>query len=145
MKTRDRKKIHRKIVKILKDVNKNIANDDLWHGRFRAYEVYEQFYEYEDGSGAEMFFAFVLCDLKTGKCRLYYEDMITEWSTRLDIFLQINNFICKMVDNVKECKYDKTNYIGAEFTPPSFRDFRNAQGAFSGSEVYVEPAKEVRK
>lgn len=145
METRNRKKIHRKIVKILKDVNKNIADDNLWRGRFRAYEVYESFYEYSDGSGAGMFFAYVLCDLKTGRCKLVYEDMMIEWSVRSRIFWAMNDFICEAIDRFEECKHDKTNYIETKFMPPSFRDFRNARGAYSGSELYVEPAKEARK
>ena len=67
----DRKKHQRRINRYVRAVNKNIANDDLWRGRFVVRQVGSPtFYIYEDKSGAELERVhLVVTDLKTGqKC-----------------------------------------------------------------------------
>lgn len=51
----DRKKHQRRMNKYVRAMNKNIANDDLWRGRFITRQVGSPtFYVYEDKSGAEL-------------------------------------------------------------------------------------------
>jgi hypothetical protein len=65
----NRKKHQRRMNKYVRELNKNIANDDLWRGRFVIHqEGNPGFYIYEDKSGAEMpHVHLVITDLKTGK------------------------------------------------------------------------------
>ena len=65
----NRKKHQRRMNKYVRELNKNIANDDLWRGRFVIrQEGNPGFYIYEDKSGAEMpHVHLVITDLKTGK------------------------------------------------------------------------------
>ena len=64
----NRKKHQRRINKYVRAMNKNIANDDLWRGRFVTRQVDSPtFYTYEDGSGAELENVhLVITDLATG-------------------------------------------------------------------------------
>ena len=72
----NRKKHQRRMNKYVRELNKNIANDDLWRGRFVIrQEGNPGFYIYEDKSGAEMpHVHLVITDLKTG-------DRYDRWST----------------------------------------------------------------
>lgn len=65
----NRKKHQRRMNKYVRELNKNIANDDLWHGRFVIRQKDNPgFYIYEDKSGAEMpHVHLVITDLKTGE------------------------------------------------------------------------------
>lgn len=64
----NRKKHQRKLNKILRDINKNIEQDDLWRGRFYAKQGnYSHFYRYEDGSGWELYVVIELRDRFTGQ------------------------------------------------------------------------------
>lgn len=64
----NRKKHQRRINKYVRAMNKNIASDDLWRGRFVTRQVGSPtFYTYEDGSGAELENVhLVIIDLKDG-------------------------------------------------------------------------------
>ena len=75
----NRKKHQRRMNKYVRELNKNIANDDLWRGRFVIrQEGNPGFYIYEDKSGAEMpHVHLVITDLKTG-------DRYDRWSTDND-------------------------------------------------------------
>ena len=72
----NRKKHQRHMNKYVREINKNIANDDLWRGRFVIRQKDNPgFYIYEDKSGAEMpHVHLVITDLKTG-------DRYDRWST----------------------------------------------------------------
>lgn len=75
----NRKKHQRRMNKYVRELNKNIANDDLWRGRFVIHqEGNPGFYIYEDKSGAEMpHVHLVITDLKTG-------ERYDRWSTDND-------------------------------------------------------------
>ena len=64
----NRKKHQRRMNRFVRAINKNIANDDLWRGRFVVKQVgTPHFYIYEDKSGAELQNVhLVITDLKTG-------------------------------------------------------------------------------
>ena len=65
----NRKKHQRRMNKYVRELNKNIANDDLWRGRFVIRQKDNPgFYIYDDRSGAEMpHVHLVITDLKTGE------------------------------------------------------------------------------
>lgn len=65
----NRKKHQRRMNKYVRELNKNIANDDLWRGRFVIrQEGNPSFHIYEDKSGAVMpHVHLVITDLKTGE------------------------------------------------------------------------------
>lgn len=65
----DRKKHQRRVNKYVRALNKNIANDDLWRGRFVIRQVGSPtFCIYEDKSGAELYnIHLVITDLKNGQ------------------------------------------------------------------------------
>ena len=91
-----------KINKVIRAINKNIENDNLWRGRFVVLNRAMWIHEYEDGSGVYATIRIAAFDKKTGK---YYEQLMDEYdilgawgngSFRLWNF--INDFI---VDRVK--------------------------------------------
>ena len=65
----NRKKHQRRMNKYVREINKNIANDDLWRGRFVIRQKDNPgFYIYDDKSGAVMpHVHLVITDLKTGE------------------------------------------------------------------------------
>lgn len=65
----NRKKHQRRMNKYVRLINQNIANDDLWRGRFVIRQKGNPgFYIYPDKSGAEMpHVHLVITDLKTGE------------------------------------------------------------------------------
>ena len=65
----NRKKHQRRMNKYVREINKNIENDDLWRGRFVIRQKDNPgFYIYDDKSGAAMpYVHLVITDLKTGE------------------------------------------------------------------------------
>ena len=65
----NRKKHQRRVNQYVRQINKNVANDDLWRGRFVMRQVGSPvFYIYEDKSGATLERVhLVITDLKTGR------------------------------------------------------------------------------
>lgn len=76
----NKKKHQRAINKLVRTVNKNLKNDDLWLGRFiiRQYEYSPRWRKYEDGSGAELWVKLKFIDRATGR---YYVGIhtVNEW------------------------------------------------------------------
>lgn len=137
MRSKLRRKNHRAVVNAFQTMNKSIANDPLWIGRFRVYLLRDEFMEYDDGSGGVLYYYAAICDLKTGECELFYREHITEWSTFYHLFMAVNDFITSIPNVIEDAKDDTINYTKVEFEPPSFRDFREARGAYNGSRVNV--------
>lgn len=68
--TSQNRKVHqRKVNRFVRQINKNVYNDDLWRGRFVMYQVGSPwFFRYEDKSGAELAnVQLEVKDLMTGK------------------------------------------------------------------------------
>lgn len=76
----NKKKHQRAINKLVRAMNKNLENDELWLGRFviRQYEGSPQWRKYEDGSGAELWVKLKFIDRATGR---YYvgNHTVNEW------------------------------------------------------------------
>ena len=70
----NRKTHQRKLNKVIKALNKNIENDDLWMGRFFIRQYSAEFYKYEDGSGGELYVYLRFYDKKDKKYMEYYGD-----------------------------------------------------------------------
>ena len=117
MKNKDIKKIMKKVTRTIRDINKNIENDNLWLGRFCIVPIRIDGYRYDDRSGAwcKCYLAFI--DKATGKQMLgIMEDTIT---IRADLYWLMNDFICEQVNvwaevpsprnNIKD--YTKTNFV----------------------------------
>ena len=64
--TKNRKKQQRAVNRAIRAINKLIEKDPLWRGRFFIYQRQAIYYEFEDGSGAEMIFLFEFVDKATG-------------------------------------------------------------------------------
>ena len=64
--SKNRKRHQRAMNKLMRDLNKNIENDNLWQGRFYVKQTAAQWHEYEDKSGAELWVVLSFIDKKTG-------------------------------------------------------------------------------
>lgn len=64
----NKKRHQREINRLVRQVNKSIEKDDLWHGRFCVKQVESpQWHVYEDKSGAEYFVHLKFIDKCTGR------------------------------------------------------------------------------
>ena len=70
MLTTNPKKIQRRVNKVIRELNKNIYNDDLWKGRFYARQIDRRLYIFDDKSWLYGDFYIVFTDKETG--RQYY-------------------------------------------------------------------------
>lgn len=64
--TKNRKKHQRAVNRAIRTINKLIEKDRIWRGRFFVYQRQAIYYEFEDGSGAEMLFLLEFVDKATG-------------------------------------------------------------------------------
>lgn len=109
-----KRKRHQRVVnKYVRQLNKQIEDDELWRGRFVVKQIKSQFYHYEDGSGATLGVHFRFYDKKTGVTEDWSEtsSAINMWSGA-ELFWQMNHFITQYCDVwSKEKPYeDKTDY-----------------------------------
>ena len=59
----NQKRHQRAINRLVRDLNKNLEQDDLWLGRFVVRQIESpQWIRYEDGSGAELYVTLELVD-----------------------------------------------------------------------------------
>ena len=64
----DRKVHQRAMNKIVRAMNRNLEQDELWRGRFKVCQVgCPQWRRYEDGSGAELYVRLKFIDRATGR------------------------------------------------------------------------------
>lgn len=76
--SQDRRKYQRKMNKIVREMNKNIENDDLWFGRFMVHQVgHAEWYNYGDGS-FDLFVCLEFVDRCTGTIYRKY-DSVNSW------------------------------------------------------------------
>lgn len=88
-----RKYLQRKLNKEIRLINKNIAEDPLWKGRFIFRQTDAKFIRYGDGSGGILTVTIRGVDKKTG----YYKDRILHCITPYpaELFYFINTFIAE--------------------------------------------------
>lgn len=94
------KKIQRKVNKIVRKLNKQIEDDELWKGRFYIRQVKRYMKPYDDMSGIDDAFLFEMYDKKTGMKHLsngWYSYFALKTFNKLA--WDLNNFIvdiCKV-------------------------------------------------
>ena len=97
--SKNRKRHQREMNKLMKSMNRNIENDDLWRGRFCVRQVAAQWHEYEDKSGAELRVILRFIDKKTG---FYWETTETvnhwRWVNGNKLWWTMNEFIVERVN-----------------------------------------------
>ena len=77
--TSKNRKVHQRAMnKLVRAMNKNIENDNLWNGRFVIKQDSAQWYLYEDGSGAELFVVLRFIDRCTGRYYIMAET-VNHW------------------------------------------------------------------
>lgn len=96
--SKNRKRHQRAMNKLMRDLNKNIENDNLWQGRFYVKQTAAQWYEYEDKSGAELWVVLSFIDKKTG---MTYEtaETVNHWRmwNGSHLWWKMNDFIVEKV------------------------------------------------
>lgn len=91
-------KVHqRRINRYMRDLNNNIKNDNLWQGRFYVHQIGRQRYNYEDGSGMELWVTLEFVDRKTGRTKQIL-DTDNSWTFSGDLWIEMNNFIVSDVN-----------------------------------------------
>lgn len=91
-------KVHqRRINRYMRDLNNNIKNDNLWQGRFYVHQIGRQRYNYEDGSGMELWVTLEFVDRKTGRTKQIL-DTVNSWTFSGDLWIEMNNFIVSNVN-----------------------------------------------
>lgn len=115
MKNKLRKNYQKKFNKKLKEVNKNILEDNIWLGRFVFLQKDAKFWRFPDNSGGELIIFIRGYDKKTG----FYKDYrftYAPWlrSSGYKIWEIANDFIVKGVqasirEEVKDYTKEKVN------------------------------------
>ncbi len=102
--SKNRKRHQRAMNKLIRKLNENIKNDCLWHGRFFIRQESAQWYEYDDGSGAELLVILQFIDKKTGYVWKTAET-VNHWRiwNGSHLWWEMNSFI---VDKVKVWEED---------------------------------------
>lgn len=123
----NRQKHQRRLNKYVRELNKNIEQDNLWHGRFVVRQYATQWYRFEDGSGYELYATLLFIDKKNG--RIYTDRMTAnEWCmwNGSKLWYTMNEFITKYDDvwsaEGRDALYtDKTDYT--KIPIPNLKNF----------------------
>lgn len=110
MKDKMRKKAQRYINKCVHALNKNIAEDYLWRGRFVARQVDAAWERFDDRSGGILEVAIELRDKKTNKINIV---TIDNYDANWHLWDFMNEFItlfCRVWDDREALFSDKTDY-----------------------------------
>lgn len=106
-------KIHQRAVnRVIRAINENIYDDDLWMGRFFVHQCAREVVSYEDGSGMELWVKLRFYDHKTQKYTTEYlrsNEIITFGGSK--VWSIMNDFIVNDLDvwrteHVREEKQD---------------------------------------
>lgn len=94
MKTLNKKKAQRRINRVLRNMNDQILKDDLWNGRFYAYQLSSEMRPYYDNSGLTGHVHCLFKDLKSGYTKDYWFDLMDfEHPFTSHIWWAMNSFI----------------------------------------------------
>lgn len=114
--SQDRKVHQRKLNRLIRELNKNIREDDWWEGRFFVRQYSAEFYRYEDHSGGELYVYLRFYDKKDMKYQEFYGDScaLCHWhGSRL--WMTMNHFITEISStwktDVSPKDQDKSDYI----------------------------------
>lgn len=117
MRDKQRKKAQTKINKSVRKLNRNIANDNLWRGRFVIRQIDSRWEHFEDGSGGELLAWVEIRDLKTG---LYMGFCVDNYNPGWKLWENSNKFIVEysgVWNNIDEVKNDKTDWSKVKWVP----------------------------
>lgn len=111
-----RQKYQRRINYYMRKINKNIENDNLWHGRFVMRQYCAQWAHYIDGPGHMLYVGLRCIDKKTGRQQFFPLRSVNDlcfWNGH-KLWEMMNNFIVEYLDvwaEGHEALYsDKTDY-----------------------------------
>ncbi len=92
--SKNRKRHQRAINQMIRMINENVKNDELWQGRFYVRQIDARWHTYEDKSGAELFVVLQFIDKKTGISKTYC-DTVNHWRyfNGSHLWWAMNNFI----------------------------------------------------
>ncbi len=105
-----RKVAQRKINRYVRQMNRNLKEDNLWRGRFVVHQVYSDWESFSDNSGGRLQVALNVRDKKTGVNRSFYFD---SYDYPWKLFSEVNDFIIydsHVWDNIQEVKEDTTDW-----------------------------------
>jgi hypothetical protein len=109
-----------KINKIIKAINQNIANDNLWKGRFIAHQIDRTTGVWNDQSGTYIYPVILFYDKKTGITNISYMDYAGGAFFGSRVWKAMNDFICDEVDVWKDGRAavydDKTDWNKVKVT-----------------------------
>lgn len=117
MKNKERKKAQRKINKLVRALNTNVREDNLWRGRFIVHQIQDFWEAFDDGSGGVLTVVLEIRDLKTG---LYQDFIIDNYDRSWKLFEKVNKFISEdsgVWNNIQEVKDDKTDWTKVKWIP----------------------------
>ena len=122
MQNKQYKKLQRKMNRAIRHLNENIANDDVWKGRFYAHQTWAAFGTYEDKSGVTAIVEVAFIDKLTEvvyKTFLRAHDVCgpSLFCNRfapcgVDIWCEMNDFVCKQTRelNFKEYRVNAIDF-----------------------------------
>lgn len=113
MKSKNRRKHQRWLNHYCRVINKSIANDPLWLGRFVIEQIRTKMDWFDDKSGGLMYCELRFRDKKTGITKLWYTDCL---ELEYKSWLKMNNFI------VEDCAVWENEHPYEEV-----RDYRNVK------------------
>lgn len=110
----NKKRHQRAINKLVRAMNRNLEQDDLWYGRFVIrQDESPQWRLYEDGSGAELFVRLRFIDRATGRYYVKWES-VNHWrglrATGFEIWKMMNWLITEHWDIWQEDFARERNY-----------------------------------
>lgn len=117
MRDKLRKHEQNKCNKIIRALNKNLAQDSLWRGRFYVHQWAAEFERFDDNSGGYLKLMLDVRDKKTGMYKRFYTN---NYDIRMDLWTYVNDFIVfdsHVWDDINIVKNDKTNYISMKWRP----------------------------
>ena len=88
-----RQKYQRELNHKVRLINQNVANDDLWLGRFVMRQKDAQFERFEDGSGGLLYPILRIIDKKTGYYKDYRMDFAPYLNNDWHLWEMMNKFI----------------------------------------------------
>ena len=116
------KKRQRRVNRAIRKVNKSIANDDWWLGRFEIKQIDRCWYPFEDGSGAELTVIVEIVDKENNVREVWRIDAN---AIERNLWYAVNGFI---VTNPK-VKLERK---------PGEKDYRNIKADFHGHKAIEE-------
>ena len=118
MRDKQRRKAQSKINKSVRILNKNIAEDYLWRGRFYVRQIDAHWERFDDGSGGILTVWLEIRDKKTG---LYMGFSLDNYDNRgWKLWEAGNKFIAEysgVWKNIDAVKTDKTDWSKVEWVP----------------------------